>query len=176
MLDPTNTAFNIKQGEFRVSADPKDRFFCILGSCIATVFYDPVARIGGMNHFLLPGRDPGTTAEVKYGAHAMEQLVNALLRAGAAKHRMDVSLFGGAKVIRTGSPIGANNAQFARDFIRQEGFKLSLCEVGGVHGRRLVFMPATGATKLDVLHDTAALPRDKHLSQPKRTSGSIELF
>ncbi|MEO0773795.1 MAG: chemotaxis protein CheD [Pseudomonadota bacterium] len=168
--------FNVKQGQFRVSADPDDRFFCVLGSCIATVFHDPVARIGGMNHFLLPGRDPGATGEVKYGAHAMEQLVNALLRAGAAKHRLEVSLFGGAKVIKTATPIGANNARFAEDFVRHEGFRLKNCEVGGLHGRRLVFMPASGATSIDVLQSDAALPCPAESPPAPRPSGSIELF
>ncbi|MEM7731707.1 MAG: chemotaxis protein CheD [Pseudomonadota bacterium] len=135
-----------------------------------------MARIGGMNHFLLPGCDPSATGEVKYGAHAMEQLVNTLLRSGAAKNRLEVSLFGGAKVINSGPPIGANNAQFAQNFVRREGYVLKTCEVGGVHARRLVFAPATGATKLDVLHEVAALPRDTQPPSPPRPSGSIELF
>ncbi len=176
MLNSTRGPFNVRQGEFRVSNNPSDRFFCVLGSCIATVFHDPVARIGGMNHFLLPGQDPSASAEVKYGAHAMEQLVNALLRAGAAKSRLEASLFGGAKVIRVGPPIGANNARFAQEFIRQEGFRLTSCDVGGTYGRRLAFMPSTGATKIDVLRETAALPRTSTPAQSQRPSGSIELF
>ena len=138
MIDPTTNMLNVRQGEFRVSRNADDQFFCILGSCIATVLYDPVERVGGMNHFLLPGHDPCATGEVKYGAHAMEQLVNALLRAGAVKRRLEARLFGGAKVVNTGTPIGANNAQFAQDFVRQEGFKLKENNVGGSHGRRLV--------------------------------------
>ncbi|MEO0371005.1 MAG: chemotaxis protein CheD [Pseudomonadota bacterium] len=176
MFRPTENIFNIKQGEFRVSSHPDDRFFCVLGSCIATVFFDPVARIGGMNHFLLPGRDPSATGEVKYGAHAMEQLVNALLQAGAAKNRLEVSLFGGAKVIRTSSAIGANNARFAQDFVRQEGFRLKDVDVGGTFGRRLGFLPATGVAQRDILHDQAAVPSAVPRAQPPRPTGSIELF
>lgn len=176
MLKSANHIFNIKQGEYRISTDPNDRFFCVLGSCIASVFFDPVARVGGMNHFLLPGRDPSATGEVKYGAHAMEQLVNGLLRAGAAKNRLEVSLFGGAKVIRTGAPIGANNAQFAQEFVQKERFKLKECQVGGTYGRRLAVVPSTGATSIDVLHNDAALPRESETPSINRPAGSIELF
>lgn len=175
-LNPTKTISTIKQGEFRVSGAPNDLFVCVLGSCIGTCFYDPALRIGGMNHFLLPGHDPGATTEVKYGAHAMEQLVNALLRAGVNRDRLEVSLFGGAKVIKSGGNIGANNAQFARDFVRQEGFRLKTVEVGGLYGRRLSFEPATGVAKADILRSDAPLPKETHTPLPPRSTGTIELF
>lgn len=166
----------IKQGEFLVSNAPEDRFVCVLGSCIAACFFDPVARVGGMNHFLLPGRDPGATGEVKYGAHAMEQLVNAMLRSGAARNRLQVSIFGGAKVIKSAGQIGANNAQFARDFVLQERFRLLQTDVSGQFGRRLTFSPAIGTTKVEVLRTDAPLPRETHIPKTRRPNGSIELF
>ena len=176
MPNPGLKISTIKQGEFRVSKSSEDRFLCVLGSCIATCFFDPVARVGGMNHFLLPGRDPAATGEVKYGAHAMEQLVNALLRSGASRTRLQVSLFGGAKVIKSGGSIGANNAQFARDFVTSERFHLHDVDVGGTHGRRLSFSPATGATKVEILHNDAVLQRQTMAPPQPRQNGSIELF
>lgn len=176
MLKTAKRISTVKQGEFRVSSTSDDLFLCVLGSCIATCFYDPFKRIGGMNHFLLPGRDPGATGEVKYGAHAMEELVNALLRAGASKDRMLVSLFGGAKVIKSGGQIGANNAQFAREFVSQEGFRLHEIDVGGAYGRRLSFHPAEGITRVEVLRTDADVPQAPPPSRPTRPTGSIELF
>ena len=176
MLKPTKNISTIKQGEFRVSRAPEDVFVSVLGSCIATCFYDPVARLGGMNHFLLPGHDPGASREVKYGAHAMEQLVNAMLRAGASRDRLEVGLYGGAKVIKSGGNIGANNALFARDFVKQEGFRLIHIDVGGVYGRRLRFEPALGRASSDVLRDATFLPQETHTPQTPRPTGSIELF
>ncbi|MEL6646386.1 MAG: chemotaxis protein CheD [Pseudomonadota bacterium] len=175
-LRDSSNIVTIKQGEFRVSRSPHDVFVSVLGSCIATCFYDPAARLGGMNHFLLPGHDPGDTREVKYGAHAMEQLVNALLRAGASRDRLQVSLFGGAKVIKSAGNIGTNNALFARDFVKQEGFRLVHADVGGLFGRRLRFEAALGKATSDILRDKAALSEDSLKPQMPRPTGSIELF
>lgn len=149
---------------------------CVLGSCIATCFFDPVTRLGGMNHFLLPGHDPGARQEVKYGAHAMEQLVNALLRSGAARHNLQVQIFGGAKIIKSGGNIGHNNAQFAQQFVMQEGFKLINVDVGGTYGRRVSYTPAKGHAKVDALRSAPAVPQSISTPNLPRESGSIELF
>jgi len=129
-----------------------------------------------MNHFLLPGHDPGATQEIKYGAHAMEQLVNALLRSGAARHNLQAQIFGGAKVIKSGGNIGLNNAQFAQRFVKQEGFRLTHIDVGGTFGRRVSYVPGTGLAKVEILrsdpeHLIATLAPDV-----SGKSGSVELF
>jgi chemotaxis receptor (MCP) glutamine deamidase CheD len=73
----------------------------VLGSCIAVCLTDPVARIGGMNHFMLPA--PGDGSEepwgaARYGIHAMDLLVGAMLKAGADRLRLQARLFGGASL------------------------------------------------------------------------------
>lgn len=176
MLKPRRNVTTIKQGDFRVSRSPDDLFVCILGSCIATCFFDPVERLGGMNHFLLPGHDPHATGEVKYGAHSMEQLINGLLRAGASRQRLQVSIYGGAKVIKSGGQIGANNAQFAREFVRREGFRVVEVKTGGGFGRKLEFEPTLGTVKVDMLRAQTPLPRDSHTPSKPRPTGSVELF
>ena len=82
MAEQGQNIINVIQGEFRVSKRPEDVITTILGSCVSACIYDPVRRIGGMNHFLLPGTDPRERQNIKYGAYAMEQLINALLRGG----------------------------------------------------------------------------------------------
>ncbi len=52
----------------------------VLGSCVSACMRDPVAKVGGMNHFMLPTRDAaGPLSEsARYGAYAMEVLINKL--------------------------------------------------------------------------------------------------
>ena len=72
---------HVTQGESHVTADPQVVMTTVLGSCIAACIRDPQAGVGGMNHFLLPegdGRGGGGDA-VRYGAYAMELLINDLL-------------------------------------------------------------------------------------------------
>src|SRR5580692_5502055 len=87
------------QGDCRVTADPEVIMTTVLGSCIATCMRDPVAMVGGMNHFLLPeGQGTDRPTSMRYGAHAMELLVNALLTLGARRERLEAKLFGGARM------------------------------------------------------------------------------
>ena len=80
---PRQQRHNVLQGEYEVSSDPNLILTTVLGSCIACCLYDPVAGVGGMNHFLLPTppehvrSGPGEEAR-RYGLYAMEMLVNGI--------------------------------------------------------------------------------------------------
>ncbi len=50
---PMTIRHNVLQGEYEVSRDPHLVLTTVLGSCIACCLFDPVAKVGGMNHFLL---------------------------------------------------------------------------------------------------------------------------
>ncbi len=53
---------HIIQGEYNVSDDPDAVLTTLLGSCVAACLRDPVAGIGGMNHFLLPGQEAASAS------------------------------------------------------------------------------------------------------------------
>lgn len=168
---------HVMQGEYAVSASPNEVMSTVLGSCVAACLYDPALRIGGMNHYLLPGGDPQARANVKYGLHLMEELINAMLKAGALRARIEVQLFGGGNVLRGLQRIGDSNAEFALRFVAEEGFRLTRRDLGGARGRRLRFWPSTGAA--EVAHfdgiDTSA---DRPGRVPRRATrpGAVELF
>lgn len=170
---------HIVQGEFHVSGDETTVLSTVLGSCVAVCLFDPVLRFGGMNHFLLPGNDPNSGQNIKYGAHSMEELINAMLRAGARRNRLQAQLFGGGNVVAGLGGIGARNASFARDFIREEGLMQTGEDLGGKTGRRLRFSPATGEAQVTRFDITEAEPTPpKPAAPPPRParSGAVELF
>lgn len=137
---------HVMQGQWHLADTRGQILTSILGSCVAACVLDPVLQLGGMNHFLLPGTDPRDGGNNRYGARSMEELINALLRAGADRRRLEVWLFGGANVLGTRTGIGAANAAFAKDFVRTEGFVLRGTDLGGTRGRRVKFHPFTGET------------------------------
>jgi chemotaxis protein CheD len=132
------------QGEFLVSTDPLDVLSTILGSCVAAFLRDPVAGVGGLNHFLLPGNDPNDRNAMKYGLNAMELLINNLIRAGARRDRLEAKLFGGGRMVPGLTDIGAANGQFAEDFLRREGIRYLGGSLGGDHGRKIRVWPVSG--------------------------------
>ncbi|MCB8874941.1 chemotaxis protein CheD [Acidisoma silvae] len=177
---------HVVQGEQHVSNHPDAMLTTILGSCIAACLWDPVSGYGGMNHFLLPGvdsrppdaRDAGPSA--RYGAHAMELLVNALLAAGARRQNLRAKLFGGARMIQGLTDIGHLNADFAETFLRTEGITFDGGSLRGQFGRRVQFWPASGKARQVLLQgDSRPMFEDERRAAtlpPDRRAGAVALF
>lgn len=122
----------------------------ILGSCIACCIHDPLLKVGGMNHFLVPGEELATGASnARHGVHAMELLINGLLKMGAVKSRMVAKIFGGASLLKTSTAqIGSKNIAFVKRFLTNEGIQVISEDVGGNFPRRLHYHPDTGKAML----------------------------
>ncbi|MFB2549685.1 chemoreceptor glutamine deamidase CheD [Ensifer soli] len=174
---------HVIQGEFKVVNDPDVVLSTILGSCVAACMRDPVAGVGGMNHFLLPGSAEAMAAggdATRYGVHLMELLINGLLKKGARRDRLEAKIFGGAKTIARFSNVGEQNAQFARQFLRDEGIAIVGESTGGDHGRKLEYWPVSGRARQYALTGVEA-QRAVQLEQrpvpaPKPVESSIEFF
>jgi chemotaxis protein CheD len=167
---------NIIQGEYRVSDEPDMVITTLLGSCVAACLYDPAARVGGMNHFLLPGGEPGSPTAARYGVHLMELLVNGLLKKGAARDRLQAKLFGGARTMQGLSDIGAANGRFARQFLEREAIAYTGGSLGGQAGRRLQFWPTTGRVRQLFMGRGEELPTVNLKPPPLASAGDLELF
>ena len=177
---------NIIQGEQYVDDDPCTVLTTILGSCIAACIWDAALGLGGMNHFLLPGqtadaRHSATAMDaMRQGVHAMELLVNGLLRRGAARQRLQGKLFGGARMIKGLTDIGELNAKFAEEFLAAEGIALMGGSLRGEQGRRIQFWPATGRARQVLLaKETASIfqaERSRPVPSLPAGQGAVELF
>ena len=174
---------NIIQGEYKVVTDPNVVLTTILGSCVAACLRDPVAGVGGMNHFLLPGNAQSMTSggdATRYGVHLMELLINGLLKKGARRDRLEAKIFGGAKTIATFSNVGEQNAAFAMQFLRDEGIRVVGSSTGGEFGRKLEFWPISGRarqyplTGAETQRTVAA--EQKPAAAPRPVESSIEFF
>lgn len=125
----------------------------VLGSCVAVCLHDPVARVGGMNHFLLP-HHVARERSPRFGTSAVPLLVDAVLRAGAARGRLAATVFGGASVLGasgTGRTLGRDNAELAIRLLGEAGIPVRDADVGGTHGRKLVFLTDEGTAWVRVL-------------------------
>jgi chemotaxis protein CheD len=165
----------IVQGEYRVAAEPDVLIGTLLGSCVAVCLHDATARIGGMNHFLLGepvGRERIDTADMqRYGIHAMELLVNAMMKHGAVRSRLRAHLYGGANMIAGLGQIGSCNADFARRFVATEGIAVGRSDLGGNAARRVEFLPHLGKVRSWAVSEHIVPQR-----LPQRTDGDLELF
>ncbi|ASP39333.1 chemotaxis protein CheD [Bacterioplanes sanyensis] len=139
------TTYTVAPGEYRVSDQSSVILKTLLGSCVAVCLYDERVHVFGMNHFLLALDKYHQQSSVsgRYGIHAMELLINAMLKRGAEKKRMKAKVFGGANVLnQIGQQhfnIGQANVEFAFDFLQQEAIPVSSHDVGGENGRTILF-------------------------------------
>lgn len=120
----------------------------VLGSCVAACIHDPVTGVGGMNHFMLPEGDMQSpaSATMRYGAFAMEVLINELLKAGASRDRLEAKVFGGGAVLAAMQQmnIGERNGQFVLNYLKTEGIPVKAQDLGDVHARRINYFPRDG--------------------------------
>jgi chemotaxis protein CheD len=165
----------------------------VLGSCVAACIHDRTAGIGGMNHFMLPDDSDNRAASdaIRYGAYAMEVLLNELLKGGAKRERLEAKVFGGAAVLAgmTTLNIGDRNSEFVRRYLAMEKVRVAAEDLQGNYPRKVAFLPGTGQVmvkKLKLQHDGGAdiaiTQREQALADELRerrarnAHGDIEIF
>lgn len=125
-----------------------------VGSCIAVCLFDPGTRIGGMNHFMLPGVPGGDAEPGTYGTPAMELLLRAMERAGASRDRLIGGVFGGGHVIDAREHDGsvpARNIAFIRRYCAQNHLRVRSFVVGGRAARQVTFETWSGEASCEEL-------------------------
>jgi len=140
--------------EIHVSRDPNVVLACLgLGSCIAFSGYDPVARVGGMAHIVLPdnGGKACEGSPGKYANTGIPRLMEGMMEAGALKSRIIIKIAGGARIfsnVKEGSllDIGFRNIAAVKKAISDNGLNLQGENTGDTHGRSLLLYVATGLT------------------------------
>jgi len=131
----------------------------LLGSCVAVCMYDPVLRAGGMNHILLSKCRVGDR-NPRCGIHAMELLINEVMKLGGDRRRFIAKAFGGANVLQGIKmlSIGDANARFVREFLATERIPLVAERLGGNHAVHLYFHTDTGKATVHTV-DGSSLPK-----------------
>ena len=182
----------IHQGDCLVSGDEELIYSTILGSCVSACVRDVEAHVGGMNHFLLA--EPSGNAKdrygasARYGAFAMEQLINKVLSKGTGrKANLEIKVFGGGLINAALTDVGAKNIEFVHEFLSAEGYPLAGEDVGGTYARRVMFKPHSGKAFVKRLDSAAAstvakeelsivVKRVAAASVVRRPEPDIELF
>lgn len=199
-------AIKLLPGEYQV-APAGTMLVTVLGSCVAACIRDVRRSIGGMNHFMLPeGSDPNGVASesARYGAYAMEVLINELMKLGAERAHLEAKVFGGCVSVdpaqsdatRDGDravaaamdapsrwrSVGERNARFVIDYLRKERIGVAARDLLDVHPRKVYYFPDTGRVlvkKLRTLHNNTIIERERAYRArllSERVEGRIELF
>ena len=176
-----NDAVKILPGEYFVFNEDL-LIMTTLGSCIAACLWDRNAKVGGMNHFMLP---EGNGDSGRYGSYAMELLINEMMKHGAQRMTMEAKVFGGGQVISGMSTmnVGERNTNFVVDYLKTERIPIMSKDVLDVYPRKVCFLPASGKAmvkRLAPANAEALVAQDRAAAQravPAATGGgSVDLF
>lgn len=159
-------------GELYASAQPAV-IETVLGSCVSACLFDPVHRIGGMNHIFLPGSCPGCTDLARYGVHAMELLLARVVRLGGEPSQLQAKVFGAANVLHVNTDqigVARQNEKCVREFLRAHEIPLVGENLGGSHPLKVRMFAHTGRVLVKAL-------RTHHLNRliegEKRASATL---
>ena len=130
-----------------------------LGSCVGLSAWDPVTRVGGLAHFMLPS---GTRAgnPVKYIDTGLPWFLTALAGAGARPRRSQFKAAGGAAMFLgvSGSlEVGRRNVAALSEALGALGIELSAQDLGGTIGRSIELDLATGQLTVRTIRGTSIL-------------------
>ena len=175
-------AVKVLPGEYFV-ADDRLLIMTTLGSCVAVCLWDRTLGIGGLNHFLLP-EGGGPQDQGRYGGYAMELLINAMMKCGAARSRLEAKVFGGGQVISgmTSINVGPRNVEFALDFLATERIPVTSKDVLDIYPRKVCFMGTSGKAmvkRLPTANHAALAVEERGAARslaPAAAGGTVDLF
>ncbi len=119
----------------------------ILGSCVSVCLYDPVNKLGGMNHYMLPYWNGVGLPSPKFGNIAIKKLVEEMLNRGSKKSDLIAKVFGGANVSKFNQNIynvDKRNISIAHSILKELDIPVVSSCLGGNRGRKIMFCTDTG--------------------------------
>lgn len=125
------------------------RISTIVGSCVTVCLFDPIARLGGANHYLLAQAFADPAQPNRFGSNAVPELVARALSLGGRRGDLVAKIFGGAamNVAVPREPLetlGGKNITLARQILAKEQIPVVAEDVGGARGRKVIFSTDEG--------------------------------
>jgi chemotaxis protein CheD len=167
---PSNTAnaeaISVEMAEIKVSTRLTDNLVAYgLGACVAVCLYDPVLRVAGMAHVVLPDHQAFLSsskgrAELppgKFGDTAVPALLDEVCKNGGKRENIQAAIAGGAHIFGeigknsasvSRLEIGDRNAKSVLETLAGLGIPIIASDVGGSHGRTVTFRVCDGTVRV----------------------------
>ncbi|KUO70098.1 MAG: chemotaxis protein CheD [Desulfosporosinus sp. BRH_c37] len=153
-----NGVITVGMADYKTAKAPEILLTAGLGSCIGICIHDPVLKVGGMAHIMLPSANGSLGGNpAKYADTALELLLKEISGMGANKSRLKAKIAGGAQMFSfPGKPpilkIGDRNAEAVEQELKKRGIPLLVMDVGGSFGRTIHFDVGTGELRIRTIN------------------------
>ena len=122
-----------------------------LGSCVGIAVRDPVTKIGGLAHVMLPDSTSirNNTNIPKFADTGIEELIKRVVAKGASRTRLVAKIAGGAQMFAFQSNndmvrVGERNVKATKQKLAQLKIPILAEDTGKDYGRTVIFYPETG--------------------------------
>jgi len=144
--EPAKRIFLV-QGDIYCGSEPAV-VSTILGSCVSVCLWDKGLKVGGINHYVLPGTQTESEAgNTRYGDIAIDYLYRLMLDLGGRRVNLQAKIFGGASVFPLGggqTTVGERNVELALQQMHSYRIPIVEQDTGGTTGRQISFHTGTG--------------------------------
>lgn len=145
-MNNTQCMFTVGVGDLKITQAP-NALKTLLGSCIGIILHDPINKIGGLLHIMLPKKNGTDVKITKYANTGLPYFIHHMVtHAGASRCALYAKIFGGAKMLETNGllNIGESNEIEVRRVLKEEGIRIVSAKTGGTKGYNIVFDIDTG--------------------------------
>jgi chemotaxis protein CheD len=138
----------VGMADLKVSVSPNILTTLGLGSCLGIILYDPVKKVGGLAHVMLPDINSVKLRhnKSKFANSAIEEMLDKMIKLGASKSKIEAKIIGGAHMfsgVKAGDTpafnVGERNIVSAKEMLAKENIRLVAEDVGGDYGRSVEF-------------------------------------
>ncbi len=140
-----------------VVTQPPAQLRAVLGSCVGIAVFDPLRKVAGLAHAILPEATGESMELGKFADQAVDNLIVSLMALGAEKSRMKAKLIGGAAMFgaEANEGLGARNVAVAGARLAQHDIAVVATATGGSKGRKMTLDPSTGKVRVEIIGEDA---------------------
>lgn len=146
-----NEMIKVGMADLKVCPFPNAITTLGLGSCVGIAVYDPISKVGGLAHVMLPDSTQirNNSNRAKFADTGIHDLVEFMIKAGASRNRLVAKIAGGAQMFAFNGQsdmvrIGARNVEASKLKLKELGIRLLAEDTGLNYGRTVEFYTETG--------------------------------
>ncbi|MFZ5644581.1 MAG: chemotaxis protein CheD [Bacillota bacterium] len=144
--------------DYKIARDPTRLITLGLGSCVGVSLYDPLIKVGGLLHVMLPDSTQfnNVNKPAKFADLGIPLMVKEMQAMGVNVSRLQAKLVGGAQMFsglddKMTLNIGQRNTEKSREVLKKMGIRILVEEVGGNRGRTMIVDTSTGQVTIRTL-------------------------
>lgn len=148
----------VGMADYKVGKNPSSLISYGLGSCVGIALYDPITKVGGLAHIMLPDSTQARSAEnpAKFADTALPRMLDDMIRLGASKTRIIAKIAGGAQMFTFANAtdimrVGERNTEAVRIVLNKIDIRIVSEDTGGNYGRTVELKLDSGVYRVKTI-------------------------